>query len=76
MDINSNLIVFLSELRKSIRLLGGAIIIGTALLYMLSATVLTGLQNHLGQQLSFFTVAEPFLAHVKLSFFVFVIWRR
>ena len=70
MDINSNLIIFLSELRKSIRLLGGAIIIGTALLYMLSATVLTGLQNHLGQQLSFFTVAEPFLAHVKLSFFV------
>jgi len=70
LDINSNLVIFLSELRKSIRLLGAAIIIGTALLYVLSATVLAGLQNHLDQQLSFFTVAEPFLAHVKLSFFV------
>jgi sec-independent protein translocase protein TatC len=29
-----------------------------------------GLQNHLQQKLAFFTVAEPFLAHVKLSFFV------
>ncbi len=70
MEINSNLIIFLSELRKSIRLLGAAIIIGTALLYVLSSTVLNGLQNHLDQQLAFFTVAEPFLAHVKLSFFV------
>ena len=70
MEINSNLVVFLSELRKSIRLLGAAVIIGTALLYVLSSTVLSGLQGHLHQQLSFFTVAEPFLAHVKLSFFV------
>ena len=70
MEINSNLIIFLSELRKSIRLLGASVIIGTAALYILSSTVLTGLQNHLDQQLAFFTVAEPFLAHVKLSFFV------
>jgi sec-independent protein translocase protein TatC len=70
LEINSNLIIFLSELRKSVRLLGAAIIIGTGLLYVLSSTVLTGLQNHLEQQLAFFAVAEPFLAHVKLSFFV------
>ena len=70
MEINSNLLIFLSELRKSIRLLGAAVIIGTALLYVLSSTVLNGLQQHLNQQLAFFTVAEPFLAHVKLSFFV------
>ena len=70
MEINSNLIIFLSELRKSIRLLGAAVIIGTAALYVLSSTVLSGLQNHLNQQLAFFTVAEPFMAHVKLSFFV------
>jgi len=70
LDINSNLVIFLSELRKSIRLLGFSVIIGTAALYMLSSTVLTGLQHHLRQQLAFFTVAEPFLAHVKLSFFV------
>ncbi len=70
MEINSNLLIFLSELRKSIRLLGFSVIIGTGALYVLSPTVLAGLQNHLDQQLSFFTVAEPFLAHVKLSFFV------
>ena len=70
MEINSNLLIFLSELRKSIRLLGAAVIIGTIALYVLSSTVLTGLQDHLGQKLAFFTVAEPFLAHVKLSFFV------
>ena len=70
MEINSNLVIFLSELRKSIRLLGFSVIVGTAALYILSSTVLTGLQHHLGQPLAFFTVAEPFLAHVKLSFFV------
>ena len=70
MEINSNLLIFLSELRKSVRLLGAAVIIGTGLLYVLSSTVLTGLQNHLNQQLAFFTVAEPFLAHLKLSLFV------
>ena len=70
MEINSNLVIFLSELRKSIRLLGASVIIGTAAFYILSATVLSGLQNHLNQQLSFFTVAEPFLAQGKLSFFV------
>jgi sec-independent protein translocase protein TatC len=70
LEINSNLLIFLSELRKSIRLLGAAVIVGTASLYVLSPTVLTGLQNHLEQKLSFFTVAEPFLAHVKLSLFV------
>ena len=70
MKINSNLLIFLSELRKSIRLLGISVIIGTAALYILSPTVLMGLQNHLHQKLAFFTVAEPFLAHVRLSFFV------
>jgi len=70
LELNSNLIVFLSELRKSIRLLGAAIILGTAGLYIISPVVLQVLQHHLDQQLAFFTVAEPFLAHVKLSFFV------
>ena len=70
LEINSNLLIFLSELRKSIRLLGAAVIVGTAALYVLSSPLLAGLQEHLGQKLAFFTVAEPFLAHVKLSFFV------
>ena len=70
MEVNSNLIIFLSELRKSIRLLGLSIIIITAGLYFLSPVILHVLQGHLDQKLAFFTVAEPFLAHVKLSFFV------
>ena len=70
MEINSNLLIFLSELRKSIRLLGVAVILGTAGLYFISPFVLQVLQGHLHQELAFFTVAEPFLAHVKLSFFV------
>jgi sec-independent protein translocase protein TatC len=47
-----------------------AIIAGTAGLYLISPVVLQFLQDHLDQKLAFFTVAEPFLAHVKLSFFV------
>ena len=43
---------------------------GTAGLYFISPFVLQVLQGHLDQKLAFFTVAEPFLAHVKLSFFV------
>jgi len=70
LEINSNLIIFLSELRKSIRLLGVSIILGTAGLYFISPVFLQFLQGHLDQKLAFFTVAEPFLAHVKLSFFV------
>jgi len=70
LEINSNLIIFLSELRKSIRLLGASIILGTAGLYLISPVILQFLQGHLDQELAFFTVAEPFLAHVKLSFFV------
>jgi sec-independent protein translocase protein TatC len=72
-EINSNLLIFLSELRKSIRLLGLAVILGTAGLYIFSPVVLYALQEHLGQQLAFFTVAEPFLAHVKLSLFVTIV---
>lgn len=69
MELNSNLVIFLSELRKSIRLLGAAIILGTIGLYFISPFVLQVLQGHLDQELAFFAVAEPFLAHVKLSFF-------
>jgi len=70
LEINSNLVIFLSELRKSIRLLGASIILGTAGLYFISPVFLQLFQGHLDQKLAFFTVAEPFLAHVKLSFFV------
>jgi len=69
LELNTNLIGFLSELRKSIRLLGTAIVIGTIGLYLLAPALLLIVQNHLNQKLAFYTVAEPFLALVKLSFF-------
>lgn len=50
--------------------MGLAVILGTAGLYLISPVILQFLQVHLDQELAFFTVAEPFLAHVKLSFFV------
>jgi sec-independent protein translocase protein TatC len=70
LELNANLIEFLSELRKSVRLLGAAIIAGTIGLYFLAPLLLLRIQGHLGQKLAFFTVAEPFLALVKLSFFI------
>jgi sec-independent protein translocase protein TatC len=69
LEINTNLISFLAELRKSIRLLGASIIIGTVGCYFLAPSILLILQKHLDQKLAFFTVAEPFLSLVKLAFF-------
>jgi sec-independent protein translocase protein TatC len=69
LENKEHLLTFLSELRKSIRLLGAATIVTTAGLYFLAPFLLLTVQNHLDQDLAFFTVAEPFLALVKLSFF-------
>jgi len=49
--------------------LAGAIAATTLLLYFFSTQLFTVLQAHLHQKLAFFSVAEPFLAHVKLAFF-------
>jgi sec-independent protein translocase protein TatC len=67
LDANRLLIV-INEFRKSVLHLGIAIFGGTIVLYFLSPTVLHLLQTHLNQQLAFFWVAEPFIAHVKLAF--------
>ncbi len=61
---------FLLELRKSILWLGGLIVGCTVGFYSFSPLLLKLFQGHLNQKLAFFTVAEPFLAHVKLSFFL------
>ena len=65
----NNLIVFLSELRKSVRLLGITLMILTVALFFLSTGLITVFQEHLGEKLYFFSVAGPFLAHVKVAFF-------
>ncbi len=69
MKINSSLISFAGELRKSLRSLGLAVLFTTTALFFAAPHTLLLLQNHLGQQLAFFTVSEPFLAMVKLAFF-------
>ncbi len=61
------LIAFIKALRKTAAALG-LIIFGTALGFYFLAPRLFGLmQGHLHQKLVFFSVTEPFLAHVKLA---------
>lgn len=85
MNTKNTFILFLSELRKSIRLLGLSLIGMTALFLVVSDRFLSFFQAHLDEHLYFFTVAGPFLAHVKASFFgalyvlmpllMYVVWK-
>ncbi|MGA7277448.1 MAG: twin-arginine translocase subunit TatC [Desulfocapsaceae bacterium] len=63
------LVIFISELRRSIRALLITIILATALVFFLSPRLLELVQAHLAEKLYFFSVAGPFLAHVKLALF-------
>jgi len=77
--------IFIAELRHSIRSLGISVIALTIGLFFLSGNLLLFLQNHLDEKLYFFSVAGPFLAHVKVAFFgalyllmpwiMFVVWK-
>ncbi len=79
------IIATIFALRKTMLVLGIALIISTSGFYLISPRIFALLQEHLNQPLSFFTVAEPFLAHVKLSLvtaiitlmpaFIFCLWR-
>lgn len=64
-----SLALFVLELRKSLKLLAGTVLATTVGLFFLSGRLLTVFQQHLDEQLAFFSVAGPFLAHVKLAFF-------
>ncbi|PIE60274.1 MAG: preprotein translocase subunit TatC, partial [Desulfobulbus propionicus] len=85
MNVSKNFIIFLSELRKSIKLLGISLILLTGIVFGISSNLITFFQNHLEEQLYFFSVAGPFLAHVKVSFFaasyalmpllMYVVWK-
>jgi sec-independent protein translocase protein TatC len=57
----------LLELRKKLITLAVALVLLTAGFYMLSPHVLALVQRHLGQQLAFFGVMEPFLALLKVA---------
>ncbi|MCI5137894.1 MAG: preprotein translocase subunit TatC, partial [Candidatus Electrothrix sp. AR1] len=58
--------------RKSIRLLGISLILVTVAIFFLSTGLITVFQEHLREKLYFFSVAGPFLAHVKVAFFAAV----
>lgn len=61
--------MFISELRKSIRALFITIVLSTLLVFFLTPHLLEIVQAHLAEKLYFFSVAGPFLAHVKLALF-------
>lgn len=85
MATQSSLIIFITELRKSVRTLGLSLILVTAAVFFLSPRMLQYIQEHLAEKLYFFSVSGPFLAHVKMSLFgalyvlmpwiLFTLWR-
>ncbi len=63
---------FVAEIRKTILRLGATLCAATVGFYFISDALFAFIQGHLHQHLAFFTVAEPFLAHVKISLAVAV----
>ncbi len=69
LESRPGLVVFISELRRSIRAFLISIIVVTAAVFFLAPRLLQLVQAHLAEKLYFFSVAGPFLAHVKLALF-------
>ena len=67
--VRTKLVIFILELQRSARLLLLSLAGLTALLFLLSSGLITTFQTHLDEKLYFFSVAGPFLAHVKVAFF-------
>jgi sec-independent protein translocase protein TatC len=61
------LLIFLRELRASLRGILIALPLLSVAIFLLSSRLLLFLQERLAGKLYFFSVAEPFLAHAKLS---------
>ena len=84
-DSAKRIVASIMGMRKAALWLGTAVLLGTFGLFFVSPLIFAFLQHHLDQKLAFFTVAEPFLAHVKLAFvstifllipaMVFFLWR-
>ena len=62
-------VIFIGEMRKSLRSLGIGIVVSTVVVFFLTPDLLRIVQHHLADKLYFFSVAGPFLAHVKLAAF-------
>lgn len=67
-DAAKKIVATFLALRTTLLLLAGLLMAGTLAYYFISAELFAFIQGHLSQELAFFTVAEPFLAHVKLAF--------
>jgi len=67
--VYNNLVIFAGELHKSARSLLISLMALTVLLFLLSSGLISSFQEHLHEKLYFFSVAGPFLAHVKVAFF-------
>jgi len=83
--VKNKLVIFILELQKSLRFLFISLLVATVAIFLLSGNLLGELQGHLQEKLYFFSVAGPFLAHVKVAFFgalyllmpllTFVLWK-
>jgi sec-independent protein translocase protein TatC len=69
MAVYSKLVVFIVELRRSIRNLALAVALASLAVFFVSPRLLHFVQGDLAEKLYFFSVAGPFLAHVKLAVF-------
>ncbi len=69
MAAHEKIITFVGELRKSIRNVGLLLVVLSLGVFFLSPHLLHFVQQHLADKLYFFSVAGPFLAHVKLALF-------
>ncbi len=84
-DSAKRIVASIMAMRTAALWLGCFIFSATIGLFFFSPHIFAFLQAHLSQELAFFTVAEPFLAHVKLAFvsaifllmpiMVFFLWR-
>jgi len=68
-ELGKSIIIFLDELRRSFKLLAFLVVATTAAFFFVSGELLALFRDHLGEKLHFFSVAGPFLAHVKVAFF-------
>lgn len=69
MQNKNKLVIFIIELQKSARLLLFSMMGLTVFLFLLSSGMIETFQGHLQEELYFFSVAGPFLAHVRTAFF-------
>ncbi|BDD85859.1 twin-arginine translocase subunit TatC [Desulfofustis limnaeus] len=69
MEPRPALVMFIAEVRKSFRRLFVSIVVVTAGIFYFTPQLLELIQAHLAEKLYFFSVAGPFLAHVKLALF-------